>query len=441
MKRRMLAALATAAVVAASPALASYHTFRIVEVFSSADRTVQYVVLHESFGADGENLWGGHALTATEGSATRTFTFPNDLPGGSCDYYTCTPAPTANRDVLIATEGFAALGLIKPDYVIPDGFIPLSGTLQYADVPQQVTYSSLPTDGVSAIDSTGAVIPNVARNFSGRSASVSVAGANYQGLWWAAPAGSESGWGLNLAHQGDTLFVSWFTYDATGKGWWLVMTATRTAANTYSGKLYTTRGPAFDAVPWDPMAVVPTEAGTGTLVFTDANNATFTYVIGATNQTKSLTREVFGVLPTCTWGGGPGLAAATNYQDLWWKKPAASESGWGINLNHEGDTIFATWFTYDPTGAPLWLVATAKRTAPNAFSGDLLQTTGPPYNAMPFDPAKVVATKVGTATLTFSDGNNATFDYSVQLAGMTAPVAQSKAITREVFAAPGTACR
>ena len=288
----------------------------------------------------------------------------------------CTPAPTANRYVLIATEGFKALGLVNPDYVVSNGFIPMSGTLNYAGV-DLISYSSLPSDGVSALDRTGSVIPNVATNFRGVSASVSAAVANYQGLWWAAPAASESGWGLNLAHQGDTLFASWFTYDAGGKGWWLVMTANKTAPNTYSGKLYTTRGPAFNAVPWDPMAVVATEAGTGTLTFTDASNGTFNYVIGATNQTKSLTREVFGPLPTCTWGGGTGLAAATNYQDLWWKSPAASESGWGVNLNHEGDTIFATWFTYDLGGAPLWLVATATKTAPNVFSGDLLQTTGP----------------------------------------------------------------
>ena len=440
MKKRMCAALAAAAGVAASAAPASYHMFRIQEIFSNADGTIQYVVLHESFGADGENLLGGHPLTAVEGTTTRTFTFPVDLPGGSCDYYMCTPAPTANRYVLIATDGFKALGLINPDYVIPDGFIPMAGSLDYAGV-DLVAYSLLPADGQSAIDRTGNVIPNVATNFHGASASVVAAAANYQGLWWAAPAASESGWGLNLAHQGDTLFASWFTYDAGGKGWWLVMTANKTAPNTYSGKLYTTRGPAFDAVPWDPMAVVATEAGSGTLVFTDANNGTFNYVIGATNQTKSLTREVFGPLPTCTWGGGPGLAAATNYQDLWWKKPAASESGWGINLNHEGDTLFATWFTYDLTGAPLWLVSTATRTAPNVFSGDLLRTTGPAYNVTHFNPAMVVATKVGTATFTFSDGNNATFDYSVQLAGMMTPVAQSKAITREIFASPGTACR
>ena len=44
-------------------------------------------------------------------------------------------------------------------------------------------------------------------------------------------------------------------------------------------------------------------------------------------------------------------------------------------------------------------------------------------------------TKVGTATFTFSDGNNATFAYSVD------GVSQTKPITREVFRSPGTVCR
>jgi hypothetical protein len=46
-------------------------------------------------------------------------------------------------------------------------------------------------------------------------------------------------------------------------------------------------------------------------------------------QTKILTREVFGVLPACTFGTQPNLALATNYQDLWWASPPGSESGWG----------------------------------------------------------------------------------------------------------------
>ena len=32
--------------------------------------------------------------------------------------------------------------------------------------------------------------------------------ADYSDLWWNP---NESGWGLNIAHQGDILFTSWFT--------------------------------------------------------------------------------------------------------------------------------------------------------------------------------------------------------------------------------------
>ena len=183
---------------------------------------------------------------------------------------------------------------------------------------------------------------------------------NYQGLWWASPAASESGWGINFAHQADTIFASWFTYDATGKGLWLVMTAPKTAPNTYAGTLYSTTGPAFNAVPFNPASVVPTAVGNGTITFTDANDGSFNYTVNGINQVKAITREVFGTLPTCATATG-SLAAATNYTDLWWAAPAGSESGWGINLNHEGTTIFATWFTYALNGTPMWLVVTAPR--------------------------------------------------------------------------------
>jgi hypothetical protein len=260
--------------------------------------------------------------------------------------------------------------------------------------------------------------------------------ANYQGIWWNAPANSESGWGLNLAHQGDIIFASWFTYDTAGNGWWLVVTMNKTAANTYAGDLYTVSGARFDA--FNPANVVATKAGTATLTFTDANNGSFNYVIGAVNQTKTITRQVFGTMPTCTFGAVGDLTAATNYQDIWWNKPAASESGWGINLNHQGDTIFATWFTYDTIGQPLWLVVTANKTGIGVYSGDLYQTSGARFDA--FNPTSVTATKVGMVTFTFADGNDATFDYTVQLPGMATPVHQQKQITREIFTAPGTTC-
>ena len=275
------------------------------------------------------------------------------------------------------------------------------------------------TDGAvrAAAAMTGAAIPN------------------YEGLWWRSPAGSESGWGINLAHQNDVIFATWFTYDATGKAWWLSMTANATTSNIYSGTLYQTHGPAFSAVPFSPAAVTATPVGTGTLTFSDNSNGSFSYTVNGIQQTKPITRQVFGPLPSCTFGSATPLAQATNYQDLWWAAPAGAESGWGVNLTQQGDTIFATWFTYDTDGSPLWLSATTNKSSAGVFTGTLYRTTGPAFNALPFSPSQVVATPVGTLTLSFASGDTATFAYVVN------GVSQSKTITRQVFRTPGTLCQ
>jgi len=265
--------------------------------------------------------------------------------------------------------------------------------------------------------------------------------ATYQGLWWNAPSGSESGWGINLAHQGDTIFATWFTYDRGGKPWWLSMTAVKTAWNAYSGTFYETHGPAFDAAPFNPALVTKTAVGTGTLTFSDINNGSFAYSVNGANQTKAITRQVFGPLPVCTFGVQQDLTLATNYQDLWWAAPAGAESGWGINFTHQGNTIFGTWFTYHFDGSPLWLSFTANNTGPGVYAGALHLTHGPAFDAVPFLPANVALASVGTATLTFVNGNNASFGYTVTLGAPPVTVNQTKQITRQIFQTPGTVCQ
>jgi len=262
--------------------------------------------------------------------------------------------------------------------------------------------------------------------------------ANFSGLWWAAPAAVESGWGINFAHQDNIIFATWFTYDLAGNFWWLSMTANETASNTFSGTLYQTKGPAFFAVPFNPAAVTATAVGTGTLTFSDGNDGTFAYTVNGVSQTKAITHQVFGPLPTCVWGAQPNLALATNVTGLWWAAPAGVESGWGINFSQQGNTIFATWFTYNGDGTPLWLSVTANNMAPGVYTGTLYGTTGPAFDAMPFLPSDVSALPYGTATFTFTDGNSGTFAYTVNTT--TGPVSQTKAITQQVFGPPGTVC-
>ena len=264
---------------------------------------------------------------------------------------------------------------------------------------------------------------------------------NYEGLWWNAPPGSEAGWGINFAHQGNVIFATWFTYNSAGANWWLSMIANALADNLYVGNLYVTNGPAFNTVPFDPAQVTETGLGPSTLYFSDADNGTFTYQIGDVTQTKHITREVFGTMPSCAWGAQPDLALAVHYQDLWWAAPAGSESGWGVNLTQQGATIFGTWFTYDANHNPLWLSVTAAQTEPNNYVGTLYLTRGPAFNSVPFDPTQVMRAAVGTATFTFSDGNNGTFAYDVDLGDGVNKANQKKAITRQVFRAPGTVCQ
>jgi hypothetical protein len=258
---------------------------------------------------------------------------------------------------------------------------------------------------------------------------------NYQGLWWKAPAESESGWGINFAHQGDIIFATWFTYAFGGKPLWLVAELHRLPSGAFTGDVLTVTGPPFNAVPFDPQGRVETVVGTMTVSFAGVGIGTLSYTVYGIAQAKAIARQEFASpVPICTWGAQQNLALATNFQDLWWASPAGSEAGWGINFTHQGDIIFATWFTYGTDGQPLWLTVEAPRTGGNVFSGFVRTFTGPAFNAVPFDPARVTETIVGAATFTFADGNNATFAYTV------GSVAQTKPITRQVFAAPGTVC-
>jgi len=436
--------LAVMAVALAWPAHATFHLFQIGELYSNADGSVQFVELTAL--ACCQEYVSGHTITASQGSTVHSYTIPTDLPGD-----------TGNKRFLIGTQGFAALGVVTPDYVVPNGFFPLgNGTVNWADADIW-NYTGLPSDGDMALLRSGSTASNSPQNFAGNTGHVGTGTGgptmpstpSYEGLWWKSPANSESGWGLNITHQGNILFATWFTYDADGSGMWLVMPAGQLMSGmmmnpygygemsemtTYSGALYRTTGPAFDSAPFDPNAVHASAVGSATLQFSDSDNGTFSYTVNGVTQTKAITRQVFAAMPVCSFGTPD--STIRNYQDLWWKAPANSESGWGVNIAHQGDILFATWFTYEAGGKGLWLVMPAgAKTGASTYAGDLYRTTGPAFDATPWDPGRVVATKVGSATFSFTDATNGTFTATVN--GTT----QAKAITRQLFSTPATVCR
>jgi hypothetical protein len=151
--------LAGAALLWAQAAGASFHLVSITEVYSDASGNVQYVVLQANAGS--QQFLAGHKITTAQGTSTRSFTFPANLPGD-----------TAGRKFLIATQAFADLGLVTPDYVVPNGFLFLTNaTVNYAGV-SQLSYGSLPADGIHAVDALGNVVKTAPTNFAGASAAI-----------------------------------------------------------------------------------------------------------------------------------------------------------------------------------------------------------------------------------------------------------------------------
>jgi hypothetical protein len=296
-------------------------------------------------------------------------------------------------------------------------------------LPHDVSGVAFIYKGNSAL-ATGSALSNV----NAPSSEFGVSGVNAQGLWWAL-GGAESGWGINISHQGQKVFATWFTYDAQGRNTWLVMSDGRDAGrNSYEGTLYRTTGPAFGAA-FDPVSVTRTPVGTLRIDIRNSDNASMTATVDGVTVRKEISKQQYAVpMPTCFQDGVKG--SIPNYQDLWWKSPAESESGWGLNIAHQGDILFITWFTYDGSGQPMWLVGSSIGKKGNAtYAGTLYRTSGPSLTASPWDPARVSRMPAGSATLTFGDADNGMFEYSVDGVG------QAKTITRQVFSSPASVCR
>jgi lysyl endopeptidase len=246
---------------------------------------------------------------------------------------------------------------------------------------------------------------------------------NRTALWWNA---SESGWGLNVNHQGNLIFATLFTYDASGPLWLAMSRGERQPDGSYRGALYRTSGPAFNARPFG--AAMPLEVGTMHLAFSGENTLALTYSVDGVQVSKSLTRQAFGTVAVCSWSAFD-RSFTTNLQDLWYNP---GEPGWGVNFTQQGDILFATLFTYDAAGWPLWLVMSRGERTPNGFSGTLYRMSGPPFNASPW--VSAVPTPVGTMSVATSHGNSATLTYSYQ--GVTV----TKQIQRQVFGTVRPAC-
>src|ERR1051326_40518 len=124
------------AVCATASCIAAAQRVDIVEFYSNADGTAQFVMMSSSPTAK----LAGQTLIASSGSDKHVYIFPSDLPDVS----------PANGYFLAATKPFADLYSLTPDFILPDNFVFTRGVrLSAGSVGLFATVPvDLPTDGM-----------------------------------------------------------------------------------------------------------------------------------------------------------------------------------------------------------------------------------------------------------------------------------------------------
>ncbi len=245
---------------------------------------------------------------------------------------------------------------------------------------------------------------------------------NYSYTYWN-PA--EPGWGYNMQHQGSLLYGTWYTYDVDGKVMFLTVEALAQADGSFAGPVFRVAGTPFQLIDDASAITAVTQVGSAQMSFAASGDLTLSYNVFGVQQTRQLEPFVFVADPPSCFSTLDARAGARNYSDLWWN---SREPGWGLTLAHQGDIVFALWYTYGAGGRDQWISASALTLqADGSYRGALQRPdSGTPLAEIMGPATSFPVPEVGSAELRFSDGETGTFSYTLE------GVSQSKPIERFV---------
>jgi plastocyanin len=167
-----------------------------------------------------------------------------------------------------------------------------------------------------------------------------------------------------------------------------------------------------------PSGVTASFAANGATSSTLTLNASSTAATGPSNITVtgtsgSLTHSL--PLSLTVNSGAPAFSIVPGITGSWY---LPAQSGHGFNVEVLANNVFiAYWYVYDNNGNNLWLVGQGTYSG-NTATMDAYQGTGgmfPPN----FDPTKIVRTKWGSLTMTFTDCNDAMVQWTPIVPGYT----------------------
>jgi hypothetical protein len=158
-------------------------------------------------------------------------------------------------------------------------------------------------------------------------------GTDMSDLWYDA---AESGWGVNLAHQDDIIFMTLFVYGADGRARWYVADALQYSdflSEQFSGPLYETSGPYF-AGTFNPALVNARQVGTATVRF-GITTSTLTYSVDGVQVSKDIQRQTFRANNLAGTYIGAAVATATGCG----ASSGTFENSASFTISHTGSAI------------------------------------------------------------------------------------------------------
>jgi hypothetical protein len=208
------------------------------------------------------------------------------------------------------------------------------------------------------------------------------------GYWWN-PA--EPGRGFVIEIQNNQMFMAGFLYSLSGEATWVASAGTMTTSAQYAGSLVTYSGGQTLIGSFKVAAQNPIPLGTISINFSSDTAATLTWPGGAI----PIQRYDFGP------GGSAGTQPETNPQSGWWWNPA--EGGRGFAIEVQGGYMYLAGYMYDPSGNPIWYLASGNMNSPNLFQGQWSQFANGETLKGSYKQASVINPNVGFVTLQFID--------------------------------------
>jgi hypothetical protein len=142
----------------------------------------------------------------------------------------------------------------------------------------------------STFESLGKASFTVAAPSSALAVPVPVPLYNFSDIWWSA---SEPGWGVSIHVKSGKLFAAWFVYGSSGDPvWYTLQGGVWHATSSHVGKIFKASGPYFGNA-FNANAVTATEAGSGSLIFTDYDRAMLEFTVNGVTVKKEITRTPF----------------------------------------------------------------------------------------------------------------------------------------------------